>query len=63
MLLVKITTEFLVVFLYLSNNAKGETIFLRQNAEGFEAKVSSCHRGNMLIFPSLSPALHRAVFQ
>ena len=40
-------SRFLVVFLYLSNNAKGETIFLRQNAEGWGPKVSSCHRGNM----------------
>ena len=50
------------MFLYLSNNAKGETIFLRQNAEGWGPKVSSCHRGNMLIFPSLWPWLHRGNF-
>ena len=54
--------RFLVMFLYLSNNAKGETIFLRQNAEGWGPKVSSCHRGNMLIFPSLWPWLHRGNF-
>ena len=55
-------SRFLVMFLYLSNNAKGETIFLRQNAEGWGPKVSSCHRGNMLIFPSLWPWLHRGNF-
>ena len=55
-------SRFLVMFLYLSNNAKGETIFSRQTAEGWGPKVSSCHRGNMLIFPSLWPWLHRGNF-
>ena len=46
-------TRFLVVFAYLSDNKKGETIFLRQ-----DSAVSKCVKGNMLIFPSLWPWLH-----
>jgi hypothetical protein len=49
-------SRFLVMFLYLSDNEKGETIFPQHHF------TSKCKQGNILIFPSLWPWLHSGNF-
>ena len=49
-------TRFLVMFLYLSDNEKGETIFPPHHL------TSKCKQGNILIFPPLWPWLHSGNF-
>ena len=45
-------TRFLVMFLYLSNNKKGKTIFPKLDIE------IECKQGSLLMFPPMWPWLH-----
>ena len=47
--------RFLVFFIYLTNNDKGQTHII----PGGDMFVSSCKKGSMLIFPPMWPWLHR----
>ena len=55
-------SRFLVMFLYLSNNEKGQTVFLRQRPTKNYPTLSPCKRGNVLIFPPMWPWLHYGNF-
>ena len=55
-------SRFLVMFIYLSNNEKGQTVFLRQRPTKNYPTLSPCKKGNVLIFPPMWPWLHYGNF-
>ena len=50
----KTAKRFLVAFIYLDNNEKGQTVISPKD----DTFVSFCIRGSLLLFPSLWPWLH-----
>ena len=50
----KTAQRFLVAFIYLDNNEKGQTVISPKD----DTFVSFCIRGSLLLFPSLWPWLH-----
>ena len=56
-------SRFLVMFLYLSNNEKWETVYPKQKSvRNNTSGVSPCTKGNVLLFPPMWPWLHYGNF-
>ena len=54
----KTARRFLVSFIYLDDNEKGETIVTPKD----DKFISKCKRGSILLFPPLWPWMHTGVF-